>query len=208
MGIAAEDLNASLNELARREPAFAAALAHSGYPEPRNSERGYISLLRTIVGQQVSIKAAASMWTKLQAAVGGTPDPASVLAASDETLRSAGLSRQKASYARSLAEEVLSGRLNLDDLPAEDDAAVAELTRVKGIGRWSAEIYLLFAEGRPDVWPAGDLVVQIVIGRLLGLDTRPTERTVRELAEPWRPHRGAAAIFTWHHYKASAAPLG
>ena len=208
VGIRVEELHASLDEIARREPRFADALASSGYPEPRASERGYISLLRTIVGQQVSIKAAASMWAKLQAGVGGTPDPPSILAASDEALRAAGLSRQKASYARSLAEEVLSGRLDLDNLPPDDDLAVAELTRVKGIGRWSAEVYLLFAEGRPDIWPAGDLVVQIVTGRILGLADRPTERIVRELAEPWRPHRGAAAIFTWHHFKTSAAPLG
>jgi DNA-3-methyladenine glycosylase II len=79
--------------------------------------------------------------------------------------------------------------------------------QVKGIGRWSAEVYLLFAEGRPDVWPAGDLVVQIQTGRILGLSEKPGERRVRELAEPWRPHRGAAAIFAWHHYRHSAAPL-
>ena len=201
MGIPAEELRASLDELARREPKFAAALAHAGYPEPRISERGYITLLRTIVGQQVSIKAAASMWAKLVDLVGGTPDPAAILAASDETLRAAGLSRQKASYARSLADEVLSGRLDLDNLAEADEAAIAELVRVKGIGRWSAEVYLLFAEGRADVWPAGDLVVQIGLGRLLGLPEKPGERTLRELSEPWRPHRGALAIFTWHHYK-------
>ena len=73
------------------------------------------------------------------------------------------------------------------------------MTRVKGIGRWSAEIYLLFAEGRPDIWPAGDLAVQIAMGRMLGHSEKPSERNLRELSEPWRPHRGAAAIFAWHH---------
>jgi DNA-3-methyladenine glycosylase II len=201
LGIPVEEMRASLDELARREPKIAAALAHAGYPEPRNSERGYITLLRTIVGQQVSIKAAASMWGKLVSLVGGTPDPAAILAASDETLRAAGLSRQKASYARSLAEEVLSGRLDLDNLAEADEAAIVELVRVKGIGRWSAEIYLLFAEGRPDIWPAGDLAVQVGLGRVLGLAEKPGEKRVRELAEPWRPHRGALAIFCWHYYK-------
>src|SRR3546814_18593137 len=95
------------------------------------------------------------MWNKLQAAVGDCSDPAKVLAASDETLRGAGLSRQKMSYARSLAEEVICGRLDLHNLAESDEAAIAELVRVKGIGRWSAEVYLLFAEGREDVWPAG-----------------------------------------------------
>ncbi len=199
MGIGNEALREALDTLAERDPRIGAALARAGYPEPRISERGYITLLRAIVGQQVSIKAAASMWTKLQAAVGERVEPAAILAASDEALRGVGLSRQKASYARSLAEEVVSGRLDFDNLPADDDEAVAELVRVKGIGRWTAEVYLLFAEGRLDIWPAGDLAVQIEVGRIMGLDDRPTEKTVRELAEAWRPHRGAAAIFAWHH---------
>ena len=207
MGLAAEELNASLDALAEREPAFAAALARAGYPEPRISERGYVSLLRTIMGQQVSIHAARAIWAKLEAVLGDAADPARMAQVSDEALRGAGLSRQKSSYARSLADEVVSGRLDLDALPADDEAAITELVRVKGIGRWSAEIYLLFAEGRPDVWPAGDLAVQIEIGRILGLEERPSERRLRELAEPWRPHRGAAAIFAWHHYAKSAAPI-
>lgn len=207
MGIAAEDLRNSLDALAALEPRIAAALAAAGYPDPRISEPGYQTLLRAIVGQQVSVKAAASMWAKLTASVGDPPDPAALLAASDETLRAAGLSRQKASYARSLAEEVISGRLDFDRLPEDDEEAIAELVRVKGIGRWTAEVYLLFAEGRADVWPAGDLAVQIETGRIMGLDEKPTEKRVRELAEAWRPHRGAFAIFTWHHRRSTAAPV-
>lgn len=199
MGIDADGLRASLDALAAREPRIAAALARAGYPEPRTGERGYETLLRAIVGQQVSVKAAASMWAKLIALVGDPPAPAALIAASDETLRSAGLSRQKASYARSLAEEVLSARLDFDRLPADDEDAIAELVRVKGIGRWTAEIYLLFAEGRRDIWPAGDLAVQIETGVIMGLDGKPSEKPLREMAEAWRPHRGAFAIFTWHH---------
>lgn len=208
MGIPAEALKESIDELARREAAFAAALARAGYPEPRISEPGYVTLLRTIVGQQVSIAAARSIWSKLDAAVGGAADPRKLMATSDEELRAAGLSRQKIAYARSLAELVVSGHLDLHDLPQDDEEAIAHLVEVKGIGRWSAEIYLLFAEGRPDVWPAGDLAVQIEIGRIMGFDGRPTEKQVRAIAEPWRPHRGAAAIFAWHHYKVNGAPLG
>ena len=203
MGIDAERLRASLDSLAQREPAFAAALARAGYPEPRISDRGFVTLLRAIVGQQVSIKAAASIWAKLDAATGGAADPANVAAASAEVLRGAGLSGQKAAYARSLAEEVLSGRLDFEQLPSDDEEAIAQLVRVKGIGRWTAEIYLLFAEGRADVWPAGDLAVQIEIARILGLDEeRPGEKRIRALAEPWRPFRGAAAVFAWHHRRA------
>lgn len=203
----AKSLHASLDALVAIEPAFAVALTRAGYPEPRVRDRGYATLLRTIVGQQVSVAAAASIWNKLEAQVGDLTDPATVAAASDEQLRAAGLSRQKASYARSLADEVTSGRLDLTNLPDEDEEAIKQLVRIKGIGRWSAEIYLLFAEGRPDVWPAGDLAVQIEIGRILGHDERPAEKLMRELAESWRPHRGAAAILAWHHYKVDMAVI-
>ena len=208
MGITAEALRASIDALADIEPRFAAALARAGYPEPRISEPGYVTLLRTIVGQQVSVAAARSIWNKLDAAVGGAADPARLIATSDEGLRAAGLSRQKIAYSRSLAELVVSGELDLHRLPEDDEEAITHLTAVKGIGRWSAEIYLLFAEGRPDVWPAGDLAVQVEIGRIMGLEERPKEKAVRTIAERWRPHRGAAAIFAWHHYKVSGAPLG
>jgi DNA-3-methyladenine glycosylase II len=199
MGITADQLRESIDLLGRIEPAFGAALKRIGYPEPRIRERGYETLLRAIVSQQVSIKAAASILARVEAATGGIADPANVVRTSDEDLRAAGLSRQKISYVKCLAEEVLSGRLDFDALPADDEEAIAALTRVNGIGRWSAEVYLLFAEGRPDMFPAGDLAVQIEVGRILGLAGRPTEKKVRELAEPWRPHRGAAAIFAWHH---------
>jgi len=202
MGLTADQIRDGLDALAAIEPGFAAGLARVGYPPPRIRERGYATLLRTILGQQVSVHAANAVWRKLEAIVGDPSDPHAIAAATDEQLREAGLSRQKASYAKSLADEVTSGRLDFDGLPADDEAAIALLTRVKGIGRWSAEIYLLFAEGRPDVWPAGDLAVQIEIGRLLGHDARPSEKAIRALAEGWRPHRGALAIFTWHHYGA------
>ena len=201
MGLSAEQLRTGLDALAGAEPHFAAALARVGYPEPRISERGYQTLLRTIIGQQVSYHAANAVWRKLGEVIGDPADPARMATASDEELRAAGFSRQKASYARSLAGLIVAGELDLSALPADDEEAIALLSRVKGIGRWSAEIYLLFAEGRPDVFPAGDLAVQIEVGRILGLAERPTEKATRALAEPWSPHRGAAAVFAWHHYK-------
>ena len=204
MGLSAEQLKAGLDALAATEPAIAAAIARVGYPAPRLRERGFATLLRTILGQQVSVHSANAVWRKLDAMLGDASDPARVAAASDETLRAAGLSRQKASYAKSLAEEVTSGRLPLNALPEDDEEAIAQLVRVKGIGRWSAEVYLLVAEGRADIWPAGDLAVQIEVGRILGHDARPSEKLTRTLAEDWRPYRGAAAIFTWHHYGAGA----
>ncbi|KXU31991.1 DNA glycosylase [Sphingobium sp. 22B] len=196
----AEELRASLDAIAAMEPGFAAAIGRVGYPPPRIREPGYETLLRTIVGQQVSVAAAAAVWRKLEAELGAGCAPDALLVRDFDTLRACGLSRQKQGYARSLAELVVSGGIDLHDLPDDDEDAIAQLVRIKGIGRWSAEIYLLFAEGRPDVWPAGDLAVQIEIGRILGLTERPSEKLTRELAERWRPHRGAAAIMAWHHY--------
>ncbi len=200
MGIAASHLRQSLDSLAEIEPRFEARLAEIGYPPPRIRDRGYQTLLRTILGQQVSVASANAVWSKLSEALNGEMEPDALLAASDETLRGAGLSRQKASYALSLAELIVSGQLDLAALPIDDEEAIADLVAVKGIGRWSAEVYLLFAEGRPDIWPAGDLAVQIEIGKLLGWEDRPSEAEIREAAECWRPHRGTAAIFAWHSY--------
>jgi len=196
----AQQLRDSLDAIAAIEPGFAAALARAGYPEPRVREPGYETLLRTIVGQQVSVASAGAVWRKLEAELGEGCAPNVLLARDYDALRACGLSRQKQGYARSLAEMVVSGALDLHALPADDEEAIAQLVRIKGIGRWSAEIYLLFAEGRPDIWPAGDLAVQIETGRILGLPERPSEKATRILADAWRPHRGAAAIMAWHHY--------
>jgi len=200
MGLTAQALKGGLDAIAASDSRIARALELAGYPEPRIRATGHVTLLRTIVGQQVSVAAASSIWRRLEELMGEGLPPETLLAADFEALRGCGLSRQKQGYARSLCELVASGALDLDSLPEEDDEAIAQLTRIKGIGRWSAEIYLLFAEGRPDIWPAGDLGVQAGLHKLLGLAERPSERQARALGEAWRPHRGAAAIFTWHCY--------
>ena len=200
MGLSAAQLKHGIDAVATMEPGFARAVEAAGYPEPRIRPRGYGTLMRTIVGQQVSVAAAASMWRKFEAHAGEELDPQRVLDADFDTLRACGLSRQKQGYMRSLCELVVTGQLDFDSLPADDEEAIAQLTLIKGIGRWSAEIYLLFAEGRQDIWPAGDLAVQAGLHKLLDLDARPSEKATREMAEKWRPHRGATAIFTWHCY--------
>ncbi|QSR15944.1 DNA-3-methyladenine glycosylase [Novosphingobium sp. KA1] len=200
MGLSAGALKLGLDKIAAREPAMARALERAGYPEPRIRARGYATLLRTIVGQQVSVASAASVWARMEALLGPEIAPHALLAADFDALRACGLSRQKQGYARSLCELVAAGSLDLGNLPADDEEAIAQLVRIKGIGRWSAEVYLLFAEGRPDIWPAGDLAVQAGMHKILCLDARPSEKEARALAEQWRPHRGAAAIFTWHCY--------
>ncbi len=200
MGLSEGQLKAGLDAVAEIEPGFASALKIAGYPEPRIRPRGYGTLMRTIVGQQVSVAAAASMWRKFEEYTGPDLAPERVLEADFDTLRACGLSRQKQGYMRSLCELVVTGALDFEALPQDDEEAIAQLTQIKGIGRWSAEIYLLFAEGRPDIWPAGDLAVQAGLHKLLGLDARPSEKATRDMADKWRPHRGAAAIFTWHCY--------
>ncbi|KPH60813.1 MULTISPECIES: DNA-3-methyladenine glycosylase [unclassified Novosphingobium] len=200
MGLSAGALKLGLDAIAAKEPAIARALDVAGYPEPRIRATGYATLLRTIVGQQVSVAAAASVWNRLEALLGEGIAPEVLLAAEFDALRACGLSRQKQGYARSLCELVVAGTLDFDNLPEDDDEAIDQLVRIKGIGRWSAEIYLLFAEGRPDIWPAGDLAVQAGLHKILALEARPSEKQTRQIAESWRPHRGAAAIFTWHCY--------
>ena len=204
MGLTRKQLERGLDATAAKEYAIAEALVRAGYPNPRIRDRGYATLLRTIVGQQVSVASATSIWSRLEDLLGEGCSAQALHAKSDADLRGCGLSRQKQSYARSLAECVLSGDLDFSCLPQDTEAAIELLTRVKGIGRWSAEIYLLFAEGRPDIWPAGDLAIQEGIGRILGLPERPSEKQTRALSEAWAPHRGAVAIFTWHYYNTAA----
>lgn len=195
----AEQIISALDTLAATDKKFASALANAGYPAPRIQQPGYRTMLKTMVGQQVSIAAAASIWKKLETHLGPECDPASILASEPTELRSCGLSAQKQSYARSLAELTIAGAIDFDALPADDEQAIALLTQIRGIGRWSAEIYLMFAEGRPDIWPAGDLAVQESVGRILGLSERPKEKATRQHGEAWRPHRSAAALFCWHY---------
>ena len=204
MGITADQLRQALDALAKIEPGIARTLSVAGYPEPRLRERGYATLLRTIVGQQVSVHAAAAVWRRLEEKLGeGCPHEA-LLETDFDGLRACGLSRQKQGYARSLAELVQASEIDFHNLPNDDEEAIALLTKVKGIGRWSAEIYLLFAEGRSDIWPAGDLAVQEAVKRILGLAERPNEKETRALGEKWRPYRGSAAIFAWHSYNIEA----
>ena len=200
MGLTADIIREEMDAVAAKDARVAAELARIGYPEPRLRARGYKTLLRTIVGQQVSVAAASSMWNKLEAELGENFTPACLLKRDFDALRVCGLSRQKQGYARSLCELVEADELDFDAMPTDDEEAIAELTRIKGIGRWSAEIYLLFAEGRTNIWPAGDLAVQEGVKRLLELKERPKEKECRELGDRWSPHRGAMAIFTWHFY--------
>lgn len=182
--------------LVRIEPAFARALAVCGPLPLRRQADGFAALLSAIVGQQVSVASASAVWTRLQTA--GLTDAAAMAEASDESLRAAGLSRQKARYGRALAQANIDFNA-LRDLPDAD--VVRVLTAVPGIGFWTAEIYAMFALGRADVFAPGDLAMQEAAKELFGLDRRPTERVLRGMAEPWSPWRSVAARVLWAYYQ-------
>ena len=190
-----------LDALAARDADIAAALAEIGYPAPRTRPPGFAALVDIILGQQVSAEAAAAIRARLRAAAGPLT-PETFLALDDAALRAAGLSARKIEYGQHLAREVLAGRLDLDGLARLGDEEVrARLCALRGIGRWSAEIYMLFALGRVDVWPADDLAIAAATQRLKRLRRRPDRRRLERIAAPWRPWRGVAALFLWHYYR-------
>ncbi len=183
-----------------REPVFAAILQEAGAPRFRRRRNGFPTLLHIILEQQVSIDAAAAMHRRLSGLCRPLL-PEAFLALDDATLRSCGFSRQKMGYARHLAEKAAGGEFDFLRLAeADDETALARLLALKGIGRWSAEIYLIFALGRSDIWPAADLGLQVAAGERLGLGSRPAEPELRHLGEAWRPWRSVAACLFWQSY--------
>jgi len=182
------------------EPIFAAILGTAGPPRFRRRRNGFGTLLHIILEQQVSIDAAAKMYHRLVGLCRPLA-PAAFLELDDATLRSCGFSRQKMGYARDLAAAVARGGFDFARLAAApDDTALADLLAIRGVGRWSAEIYLLFALGRPDIWPAADLGLQVAIAEQLGLGSRPAETELRFRGEAWRPWRSVAACLFWQSY--------
>ena len=189
----------AFSELARRDERVAAALRRHGIPGPRRRRPGFATLARIIVGQQVSARAAASIWARLEEAAGGTVLPSAIRALGPEGLRAAGLSRQKGRYLLHLAEAVMTGDFDPCALAAlDDEAATAAITALPGFGVWSAKMYLIFALGRPDVWPVEDLGVRAGLARLFALDARPDPAEADGLGTPFRPLRSALALLCWH----------
>jgi len=182
--------------LARAEPRFARALRLAGTPPLRRRDGGFAALLRTICAQQLSVAAAASVWSRLRAA--GADDPATLCALSEGDLRACGLSRPKIRYARAIAEAGLDYAA-LALLPEEE--AIAHLTALPGIGVWTAEIYLMFSVGRADVFAPGDLALQESARLLFDLPARPDEKSLRARAALWSPWRGVAARLLWAYYR-------
>jgi len=201
-----ERLRPALEALAGRDRDIARALDACGLPPRREMPGGFAGLVRAIVAQQVSAKAARAIMARLRA---GVPEltPAAIRELDADSARALGLSRPKLGYLQGLAAAVADGALDLDALAeAPDDAVMERLTAFKGVGRWTAESYLLFALARPDVFPAQDLALQEAARRLKGLPARPDTAALRDLAEGWRPWRSAAARFLWHIYRHPGVP--
>jgi len=196
----AAGLERALAELARFDPRMGALWERAGTPDPRRRPPGFATLLRTIVAQQLSFRAAATIWRRIEDLC-GVVTPEAILGAEEEVLREAGLSWAKLAYARALAQAVTSGALPLTRIARmTDEEAITALVAVKGLGRWSGECYLLFAHGRPDIWPAADLALANAVTTWLGLDERLRPKALAAHAEAWRPVRSAAARLFWHAY--------
>ena len=194
------DIAAGMEHITRQDPDMAAAFDRVGAPEPRHRPPGFPALLNIIVSQQVSVSAAAAIWRRLEER--GMVTPERVLLLGFDGLRAIGFSRPKIRYALALAEQVAGGSLRPHDIVALDEAAAtARLTSLAGFGRWSAEIYLMFCLGRPDIWPAGDVALQEATRAVKGLDARPDVDRMDRLSQPWRPWRSVAALLLWRYYR-------
>jgi len=192
-------LRAAVDALAGRDPDLAAVIERHGHPPLWGRPPGYTTLIRIILEQQVSLASAKATYDKLTAAI-GEPTPEAFLALDDARLKAIGFSRQKTRYVRLLSEEILGG-LDLSEVESlEDEEARGRLMELKGVGRWSADIYLLMALKRPDVWPRGDIALVNAVTRMKGLPRRPSEEEWDALAEPWRPYRSVAARIAWFEY--------
>jgi DNA-3-methyladenine glycosylase II len=198
----AEAITEHLAGLSRRDARLAEIIARAGPIDPRVTEPGFAGMAKVICGQQLSVASARAIWTRF-AAIEGATEPQSFLALDEPLIRASGFSAGKTRTLRAVAEAVLAGELDfaaIDTLQAED--AIARLTAIKGIGPWTAEIYLMFCAGHPDVFPSGDLALQKAVAHALGLDRRPLPAELSEIALGWSPHRAVAALLFWRYFAA------
>lgn len=207
-----DDIEAGIEALLRLDPRLARVVAIAGDVPLRRSEPGFASLAGIVIGQQVSRASADAMSVRL-AKLLEPLDAASVLAGGEETLRAAGLSRAKQATLLAIARAELEDGLDLHRIASDDaDAAIARLTALRGVGPWTAQVYLLFCAGHADVFPARDVALQSAVGHAFSIAPRPTEKTLSALAESWAPWRGVAARLFWAYYRhmhgRDAMPLG
>lgn len=203
------DIEAAVTHLRAADPALAHAIEVVGPPSMRETDDPYAALVRAILYQQLAGKAAATIERRFYALYSDqhtSPAPDQLLATDDEALRSAGVSRQKAGYLRDLAAKTRDGVIGpgLHDLSDEESAA--RVMSVKGVGRWTADMLLMFTLGRPDVLPVGDLGFRTAVKRLYDHDDLPDVDTLRSIAEPWRPYRSLATWYCWQWHDAGGVP--
>lgn len=199
-------LLAGMKILARRDPHLATILSRHGPPPLWERAPGFPTLLHIILEQQVSLASAKATYARLQQAAEPL-SPENFQRLTDPQLRKIGFSRQKTRYGRALAGAVLDGSLDLDGLEhLADPEARTRLMKITGIGAWTADIYLLMALGRPDIWPQGDLALELAVQRAKGLGKRPTRNEALAISEPWRPWRAVAARLLWHFYLEDRRP--
>lgn len=201
----AQDIDRGMKALALLDPDVEQALKDLGPPPPRHRSKGFETFLSTIVSQQISKEVAQVIMDRVIALM---PEITAkgLMSINDQALRDAGLSWRKVEYAKGLAEAINMGRFDvygLEDL--SDQEAIEEITSLKGFGRWSAEVYLMFSLKRQDVFPADDLALQVALGRLKGLAEKPTPKQARDLVEHWAPWRSVGALFLWHYYRGAPA---
>ncbi|MDP9133643.1 MAG: DNA-3-methyladenine glycosylase, partial [Actinomycetota bacterium] len=194
----------SFDHLSTCDPVLGALVADHGPLDEEERRRGrpddaYGALLRAIVGQQLSVKAARTIYDRLCGLYGDrTPTPAELIATDPDELRGVGLSRAKAAYLRDLAEHVEDGELDLEQLPElADDEVSAQLIAIKGLGRWTVDMFLMFHLGRPDILPVGDLGIRRAVQIAYGLDSLPDPAALTRIAQPWQPHRTLACLYLW-----------
>lgn len=198
-----KSLSEGLTDLAKRDADLAAVVSLHGAPPLWARQPGFPTLVHIILEQQVSLASAKAAFDRLEAALSGVT-PEGLLSLSDEKLKTIGFSRQKTRYCRELSRAIVDGRFDLKRLPRLSDANAKEsLMSLVGIGRWTADIYLLMALRRPDIWPKGDLALAKAAQQVKNLDNLPDHDQLEELAESWQPWRAVAARVLWHHYLSS-----
>jgi DNA-3-methyladenine glycosylase II len=196
------DIARALNDLQRIDPRLVDVVSQCAKVPLRRSEPGFASLASIIVSQQVSKQSAEAIWARLISLVDPL-DAVNFLESGEGIWRAAGLSRPKQRSLVAISDAVLSGHLDLEYLCSIDgETAIAQMTAIKGIGPWTAEVYLLFSAGHPDIFPVGDIALQSAVADALGLDARPKNAELRAIAESWSPWRGVAARLFWAYYAA------
>ena len=199
-----EKLKLELRRAARREPGLQRLIDEFGLPEPRTRPPGFATLLQIIVSQQLSTKVSSTIWRRIEKLCRTPVTHRKILNRSGEQLRQCGLSRQKVEYTMELAQRIQQKTLDLENLHQLDvEAVIGELIKIRGIGRWSAEIYAMFALGHNDIFPANDLALQTAVQRYKKLRTRPDEKQTRKISEKWSPHRSGVALLMWKYYAAT-----